>query len=304
MSALREPNLSEEDRTSINEALQNHGDLARLQRSIYKEAMSRYFNNLKTVSDVEKTKLSAVVSRIPDYVDQIDKEGVSDLQTTVRFLCQDFSGNLLLPSYQSSRPGADYYSSKLHLYSFVICDVSLNTNYVYIYDQRLAGKDCNAMCSLRLLHLLREMQLTTSNQTPHPTQLFLCMDNNVGQNKSQIVFMFFALLSMTVYTEGVTLSFLTSGHSHFIPDRVTGNMKQSLKSKNIYCPEELLSTINIIRNVEATFLDHRVDKAQMFMGWDKLLNAHFSEIPQLPKIGSSVIMMLMSFYYVHFVPKK
>ena len=89
------------------------------------------------------------------------------------------------------------------------------------------------------------------------------MDNNVGQNKSQIIFMFFALLSMTVYNEGVTLSFLTSGHSHFIPDRVTGNMKQSLKSKNIFCPEELLSTINTIRNVEATFLDHRVDKAQM-----------------------------------------
>ena len=94
MSALGEPNLSEEDRTSINEAIQNHGDLARLQRSIYKEAMSRYFNNLKTVSDVEKSKLSSVVSRIPDYVDQIDIEDVSDLQTTVRFLCQDFSGKL------------------------------------------------------------------------------------------------------------------------------------------------------------------------------------------------------------------
>ena len=167
----------------------------------------------------------------------------------------------------------------------MICDVSINTNYVYAYDQRLAGKDFNAMCSFRLLHHLGERQLLKKGSGPVPNQLFMCMDNNVGQNKSQVVFMFFALLSLTAYPEGVTLSFLTSGHSHFILDRVTGNMKQALKSKNIFCPEELLKTINEVKNVEAKFLDHRDKKVYMYTGWDKLLYEHFTEIPQLSKIG-------------------
>ena len=257
--------------------------------------MKLYFNNLVSISEVEKLKLSSVISRIPDFIDESNIEDSADLSTTVRFLCQDFSGNLLLPSYQTSRPGVDYYSSKLHLYSFVICDVSTNTNYVYVYDQRLAGKDCNAMCSLRLLHHLSEGEKTRISLRTEPNQLLQCMDNNVGQNKSQIVFMFFALLSMTLYTEGVTLSFLTSGHSHFIPDRVTGNIKQSLKNRNIFCPEELLDTINTVKNVEAKFLDHRDAKVHIFMGWEKLLNAHFTEIPQLPKIGGYT-----SCYFFHF----
>lgn len=257
--------------------------------------MKLYCNNLVTVTDSEKLKLVSVIDRIPDFIDEIGADDSTNLSTAVRFLCQDFSGNLLLPSYQMSRPGSDYYASKLHLYSFVICDISINTNYVYVYDQRLAGKDFNAMCSLRLLHHLGERQLLKSDLGPEPNQLFQCMDNNVGQNKSQIVFMFFAMLSMTVYPNGVTLSFLTSGHSHFIPDRVTGNMKQSLKSRNIFSPEELLSTINTVKNVEAKFLDHRDNKVNMFIGWDKLLCAHFTEIPQLSKIGGYT-----SCFFFHF----
>jgi hypothetical protein len=293
--ALKEPNLSAEDRQSITVALENHGDIARNQRGIYKEAMKLYFNNLVTVNEADKLKIASVINRIPNFINEIGVEDSTDLSTAVRFLCQDFSGNLLLPSFQMTRPGADYYASKLHLYSFVICDISLNTNYVYVYDQRLAGKDFNAMCSLRLLHHLGERELLKSGLGPVPSQLFMCMDNNVGQNKSQVVFMFFALLSLTAYPEGVTLSFLTSGHSHFIPDRVTGNMKQALKSRNIFSPEELLKTINTVKNVEAKFLDHRVKEVYMYTGWDKLLYAHFTEIPQLSKIGGYT-----SCFFFHF----
>jgi hypothetical protein len=48
------------------------------------------------------------------------------------------------------------------------------------------------------------------------------MDNNVGQNKSQAVFMFFAMLSMTWFPEAVVLLYLLPGHSHMAPDRTTG----------------------------------------------------------------------------------
>ena len=78
--------------------------------------MTLYFNNLVTVNEVDKSKLSSVINinRIPNYIDEVGDEDFTDLSTAVRFLCQDFSGNLLLPSYQMTRPGADYYASKLH----------------------------------------------------------------------------------------------------------------------------------------------------------------------------------------------
>ena len=148
--------------------------------------MKIYCNNLVTVTDSEKVKLESVIDRIPDFIDEDVADGSTDLRTAVRFSCQDFSGNLLLPSYQMSRPGSNYYASKLHLYSFVICDISTN-----VYDQCLAGIFFDAMCSLRLLHHLSERQKLRISLGPEPNQLFQCMDNNVGQNRSQVVFIYF-----------------------------------------------------------------------------------------------------------------
>ena len=86
---------------------------------------------------------------------QIITTDVVTRKNVVQLLCVDYSGIFLLPSYGLSRPGADYYASNLNLYSLVITDLSMAKNYVYVYDERGMGKDCDALCSLRFGHHLQ-----------------------------------------------------------------------------------------------------------------------------------------------------
>lgn len=73
-------------------ALENHGDLARYQRGIYKEALKLYCNNLTAVSEVDKLKLSSVTNRLPDFINGCDIVDAEELSTVVHLLCQDLRG--------------------------------------------------------------------------------------------------------------------------------------------------------------------------------------------------------------------
>ena len=111
------------------------------------------------------------------------------------------------------------------------------------------------------------------------------MDNNVGQNKSQVVLMFYCMMSMTLFPAGIILHFLLPGHSHMAPDRCTGWHRKSIKGHQIYSPEELVAAINTVKSVIAKFVDHRLLDSPMFRGWENILKSHFYEIPYLPKIN-------------------
>lgn len=287
---MKDKNIAEEDRLSIEEALANHGDKARELRNLMKDALKLLGNNLKSLTAEEKVKFSKSVDNMPNTVDEDQIENPEDLSTTVQMGCEDYGGNFVLPSFGNVRPGSDYYASKLSINVFVISDVSRGSNKVFIYDQRCAGKGADAVCSMRLLHHLSNQNklcdaLTHDENTPIPTNLFQVMDNNVGQNKSQTVFMFSALLSLTLFPLGVTLLFLAPGHSHFFPDKVTGWLRNIIKGCQIYSPEKLADLFGTVKNVEVTFLDHRKPDCPMSAGWDRLLHDHFTVIPDLKKIG-------------------
>jgi hypothetical protein len=94
--------------------------------------------------------------------------------------------------------------------SFIVSDITANRNNVLIYDERGQGKGVDALCSLRLLFHLRLRQECVDRS---PKMLLLILDNCVGQNKSKVVFMFYALLSLLFYDK-VALLFLIPGHSH------------------------------------------------------------------------------------------
>ena len=159
----------------------------------------------------------------------------------------------------------------LRTYCVIIADISRNINYVKLYDERAMGKDANALCSLRFVHNLTQYNSTTIQS--RPTVLFEVLDNNVGQNKSQVVFMFFALLSMTLYSEGVVLLFLVAGHSHMAPDRTVSWLRKSLQKKNVYLPQQFVDAFNSIGSVEAEFIDHDNPNRMIFEQWEEILSS-------------------------------
>ena len=119
-----------------------------------------------------------------------EKEPINDTveelkETLVLLHAEDYGGGIALPHFGFRRPSADYFNSNLMSYNFVIADITSGENNVFLYDERHQGKGCDALCSLRLRHHLRQWQSFSSRgQTPK-----LCMhllDNCVGQNKSQV----------------------------------------------------------------------------------------------------------------------
>ena len=178
---MKRKDLSDEDRLSIEEALKNHGDEARVQRQAMKDAIKQWGGNLKMDSE-GLVDLERAVDRLPMFNDEpipindeplpindeplpindeplpINDEESTELTNIVHLSAEDYSGNFVLPSYGVIRPGADYYASNLKAYVFVIADLSLNKNFMYVYDERGMGKDCDALCSIRLYHHLKQAE--------------------------------------------------------------------------------------------------------------------------------------------------
>ena len=69
---------------------------------------------------------------------------------------------------------------------------------IFVYDERAAGKDADALCSLRFYYYMRKY-ITSRDLNlldKRAVYLFVIMDNQVGQNKSNAVLQLFCLLGV------------------------------------------------------------------------------------------------------------
>jgi hypothetical protein len=88
-----------------------------------------------------------------------------------------------------------------------------------------------------------------------PKILVVILDNWVGQNKSQLVMQFFALVSIMFYTK-VVLIYLILGHSQNTVDQFIVWCRNAMKGKNFYTPMAIVETDNQVKGVNANFIDH------------------------------------------------
>mmetsp|Transcript_11603 Transcript_11603/g.25837 ORF Transcript_11603/g.25837 Transcript_11603/m.25837 type:complete len:367 (-) Transcript_11603:86-1186(-) len=196
----------------------------------------------------------------------------------VQVQAEDFGGGLALPHFGYGRPSSDYYNSNLIIQNFVIANVNDNANYVWLYDERGQGKGADCLCSLRMRYHLQQWERYAEEERPKISLSIL--DNCVGQNKSNTVMKFNALLSILFYVK-VALLFLVPGHSHMLPDRVVAWMKGSIRGKNLYHPQDIAAAANGIKTVHAEFLDHTSHTRPFFINWDSILDKYFHKMPEL-----------------------
>lgn len=199
----------------------------------------------------------------------------SDTKREVNLQADDFAGNLVLPYYGKNRPSIDYYLSNLNIYMFVISDLVLDVDFVYCYDERTAGKDGDALCSLRLFHHLEKYE---SSGQKGLDILFNIFDNCTGQNKSQCIMMFYCFMSLFIYKK-IVLHFLVSGHSHMRPDVANSHCKTSLEKMDYYDPNDMVKKFNTIKNVKALFIES--NNNIFHSGWKETFGKYFNEIPYL-----------------------
>lgn len=157
---------------------------------------------------------------------------------------------------------------------FVISDLSADKDYIYSYDERTAGKDGDALCSLRLDHHLLKLKESGENELDILYNIF---DNCTGQNKSQCIMMFYCFLCILFYKK-IILHYLVSGHSHMRPDVANSHCKTTLGKTDYYHPRDMINKFNTVRNVVAEFIE---EKSNVFYcGWSLLLqrNSLFFQI--------------------------
>jgi hypothetical protein len=243
--AMDDPYLPADEKLRIQHALEAHQVDARESRAAMRAAIREFGNQYIDSSDDDGIQaFNLAVSRIPEYNDEPLPEE-TEIKGKVLLLSEDFGGNLKLPWYGEVRPGSDYFLSDLNIYAFIVCNLSAARNHVFLYDERAMGKDCEALCSLRWMYHLSSYISGGKKPSSRPDVLYCIHDNCVGQNKSQVVMMFYALLNLVIYSKKTVIHFLKSGHSHMLPDRVHSWSKRSLRQKDIYHPFVLADCMNV-----------------------------------------------------------
>jgi len=198
----------------------------------------------------------------------------------VSIVAEDYGQGIALPHYGFRRPGSDYFNSNLMMHLYVMADITRGEHNVVIYDERLMGKDRDALCSLRMAQHIAERNRCLENDIVPPKYSIRIRDNCVGQNKSNAVLKLECFLSMSFY-ERVLVIYLIPGHSHMLPDRVVSWVKKTLNIRNVYSPEEIIDCMETVRGVAPTFLDHRDPNRAAYTGWAPLLDKYIKNLPAL-----------------------
>eukprot|EP00122_Pirum_gemmata_P020949 Pgem_evm3s19546 len=153
---LENPELSESGRRKFKKQLEEHVKQAVSQRRFIKTIVSEYIQNVD--SDSFK-RLKA--DFFPDFPleesdPSVDYDEDDLIETPIDLYYQDFGGGISAPSYRFRRPQADYYASNLIIQNFVIANAMGRKHKVYWYDERGQDKGADAMCSLRISHMLAD----------------------------------------------------------------------------------------------------------------------------------------------------
>ena len=148
---------------------------------------------------------------------------------------------------------------------------------MYFYDERHQGKGADALCSLRLRHLLAKIKQNQKNGICPKLSMTL-LDNCVGQNKSQVVMKFACFISLFFY-ETVALMYFLPGHTHMIPDRIVADCKNAIKGLNLYTLGQITEQCNKVKNVNAVLLKPDDSDSPFRVNWGSFLNKHFRQLP-------------------------
>ena len=265
---LLAPDLTDAEIADLTLKKSIHLEAAKSQRRMMNDFVKSFTDAHSPGQSILNPLPEEIVEDLPVIFDSPDEITLKLPKVTVQ--AQDFGGSLTMPHYGYRRPSADYFNSNLIIHNFVIADITGGVNNIYFYDERAQGKDGNALCNLRIAYHLTKSEITTVSLD--------ILDNFVGQNKSNTTMMFCAMLSILFY-ETVVCIYLIPGHSHMVADRVVAWMKKSIRSKQIFHPDEFVKSCNDIKSVKAVFLDHTVRNSHFFIGWDGLLGKYFKKLP-------------------------
>lgn len=270
---IQNPKSTEDEKNAAKLELEMHVGAARDQRRAITTFTREYAGKL---SDVPLPEVLLQDNLDDDEVE--NKQAIEGRECEILLIAEDYGQGIPLPYFGFRRPGSDYFNSNLMCNLYIMGDITRHQHNVYLYDERLMGKDKNALCSLRMCHHINERNRCLQNGIQPPRHFISIRDKCVGQNKSNITLKFECFLSMSFY-ERVLLIFLIPGHSHMVADRIVSWVKRSLNVQNLYAPHQIIDRMNTVKGVKASFIDHRESDRPGYTGWAPLLDKHIKTLP-------------------------
>lgn len=274
---IQDTTLTDEERDAYRQQRAVHVDEAVNQRRSMNALIAEYVG--VDEQPLEPPCVEDLDSGTDDDDDETDRDSAlapreaARLGRSVEIECEDYGQSLTMPFYGLSRPNVDYFHSDLHVHMFVIANVTQAKDYVYLYDERAAGKGGDALCSLRwLYHCALQKRYLDCDAVP-PAHVVKILDNCVGQNKSVVTYLFDAFLSVVLY-DVVTNMYLLPGHSHMRADTVVSTAKSTLRRKNIFHPDGLADRMNEVSRLQAAVITN-----SQFMIWESFLRKFFKPPP-------------------------
>lgn len=192
---LKDPSSTAEEKSMA--------ELESTQRRAISAFTKKWIGNLNPSAPIPETILKDYIDD-DDLTDPIELDG----RNGVLILVEDYGSGIPIPHYGFRRPGSDYYQSNLMVHMYVIADVSRNEHNVVLYDERLMGKDKDALCSLRMTFQLQHHQRCIKSNRSVPKLQVKFRDNCVGQIKSNIVLKFEVFISMLFDIRTLLLFFI------------------------------------------------------------------------------------------------
>ena len=114
---LEDPALSADDRIQVEACLQKHNFDQVEQRRLQKQYIVQYA--IAHGANEQTAEADIGASRLTDYYDDDEdsNDKVEDIfhKSNVVLMCEDYGGNIPIPTFNSRRPGSDYYLSHLNL---------------------------------------------------------------------------------------------------------------------------------------------------------------------------------------------
>jgi hypothetical protein len=157
---LSQPGISEEETAMLTARLTQHQGDSRTQRRGIRVA----FENWALGKGYDKQQVEAVADsleeKLPLHFDEplpaADKK--LSVLPSVDLMAEDFAGGIAMPILSLERASVDYFTSNLTMQSFVQCDMTTDQNHIAVYDERLMGKDGEALCALRMIYELERKE--------------------------------------------------------------------------------------------------------------------------------------------------
>nr|XP_047123938.1 uncharacterized protein LOC124806808 [Hydra vulgaris] len=180
-------------------------------------------------------------------------------------ICFDFAKNLPVPNKSTNDV---YYRRQLSLYTFVIHVLSTDEVYMYTYDETVAKKGADDVCSF-LADFIR------SHISEAVDEISFFCDGCSGQNKNYTMIRFlYNQVHERKRFKLVKITFPIRGHSYMECDRDFSNVNMT---KNVDLPEDWLAEFATARSRPTPFTVIRATQ-DMFFAYTKYFRPFFKAV--------------------------